>query len=80
MSANTRTVTTLEEFKQAFTRKDKLNTFVLAPFIDDEKVENGIAELGVTVRCIPLQQPKAEASCLFTGTLTRTWALYAKSY
>lgn len=80
MSANTRTVTNLEEFKQAFKRKDKLNTFVLAPFIDDEKVEKCIAELGVTVRCIPLQQPKAEASCLFTGTLTRTWALYAKSY
>lgn len=80
MSANTQKVTTLEEFKQTFTRKDKLNTFVLAPFIDDEKVEKGIAGLGVTVRCIPLQQPKAEAACLFTDTLTRTWALYAKSY
>ncbi|MBV4510183.1 proline--tRNA ligase [Pseudomonas sp. SWRI22] len=80
MSDNTRTVTTLSEFKDAFTRKNKLNSFVLAPFVDDADVEKGIAELGVTVRCIPLQQPKAQARCLFTDKLTSTWALYAKSY
>lgn len=80
MSNNTKKITNLNDFKQAFTRQDKLNTFVLAPFIDDKNVEKLITELGVTVRCIPLQQPNAEALCLFTGTPTRTWALYAKSY
>lgn len=77
---NTSTVTTLEEFKQAFMRKDKLNTFVIAPFVDDEAVEKSLSELGVTVRCIPLVQPKADATCIFTGKPTSTWALYAKSY
>jgi prolyl-tRNA synthetase len=80
LSNNTKTATTLDDFKQAFKRKDKLNTFVLAPFVDDEKVEKVISELGVTVRCIPLAQPKVAATCLFTGQLTKTWALYAKSY
>jgi prolyl-tRNA synthetase len=78
--SNTRTVTKLEEFKQAFMRNDKLNTFVMAPFVDDEQVEKSLGELGVTVRCIPLVQPKADAICLFTGKATNTWALYAKSY
>ena len=80
LSDNTETVTTLDHFKQAFNRKDKLNIFVLAPFIDDEKVEKAISELGVTVRCIPLAQPKVAATCLFTGQPTKSWALYAKSY
>ena len=80
LSSNTETVTKLENFKQAFKRKDKLNTFVLAPFIDDENVEKAISELGVTVRCIPLVQPKVAAACIFTGQPTKSWALYAKSY
>lgn len=80
LSSNTKTVTTLEDFKQEFKHKDRMSTFVIAPFIDDEKVEKTIAELGVTVRCIPLQQPQAEGVCPFTGQSTRTWALYAKSY
>ncbi|MCY1177783.1 Proline--tRNA ligase [compost metagenome] len=80
LSNNIETVTKFDNFKQAFKRKDKLNTFVLAPFIDDEKVEKAISELGVTVRCIPLDQPKVAATCLFTGQPTQSWALYAKSY
>ncbi|HCS44158.1 MAG TPA: proline--tRNA ligase, partial [Pseudomonas sp.] len=67
LSDNTETITTLDDFNQAFQRKDKLNTFVIAPFIDDEKVEKAISELGVTVRCIPLDQPNVTATCLFTG-------------
>ncbi|MDQ0123262.1 prolyl-tRNA synthetase [Pseudomonas lini] len=80
LSNNTHAVTTLNDFKQAFNEKNKLNAFVLAPFVEDEKVEKTIGELGVTVRCIPLDQPKTCATCLFTGQTTKTWALYAKSY
>ncbi|NBA96422.1 proline--tRNA ligase [Pseudomonas sp. R5(2019)] len=80
LSGNIKTVTTVESFKQEFERKDKLGTFVMAPFIDDERVEKAIAELGVTVRCIPLHHSQEEAICPFTGQPTRTWALYAKSY
>ena len=80
LSDNTTMVTTLDEFKKRFKQNAKLNAFVLAPFTEDEKVEKAIGELGVTVRCIPLKQPKASATCLFTGRKTDTWALYAKSY
>jgi prolyl-tRNA synthetase len=80
LSDNTKTVTTLDEFKKHFIQNAKLNAFVLAPFSEDKKVEKAIGELGVTVRCIPLKQPGISATCLFTGRKTNTWALYAKSY
>lgn len=80
LSIRTLTVTTLEAFKQAFTRNDSINCFVIAPFIDDIVVEKAISEMGVSVRCIPLKQPKAIGRCLFSGKSTHTWGLYAKSY
>lgn len=80
LSENTRVVTTLDEFKEAFSPKGKMHVFVMAPFVDDEKFVLALADMGVALLCIPLQQPKAEAVCFFTGTLTRIWALYAKSY
>ncbi|MBC3363020.1 proline--tRNA ligase [Pseudomonas sp. SWRI154] len=80
LSDNTITVTTLEEFKSALTQDGKPSKFILAPFTENEKVETAISELGVTVRCIPLNQPKSPAVCLFTGSTTKTWAIYAKSY
>jgi prolyl-tRNA synthetase len=80
LSNNTSTITTLEEFENAFTRKDALNRFVIAPFVDDPEVEKKISEFGVTVRCIPSDQPNVNATCMFTGKATTTWALYAKSY
>lgn len=80
LAENTEKATTLESFKKLFKRKDKMNVFVLAPFVEDDKVETAIDELGVTVRCIPLVQPKESATCLFTGRKTSSWALYAKSY
>lgn len=80
LAENTEKATTLESFKNSLKRKDKLNSFVLAPFVEDDKVKTAIDELGVTVRCIPLVQPKESATCLFTGKKTGTWALYAKAY
>ncbi|TFY92450.1 proline--tRNA ligase [Pseudomonas kairouanensis] len=80
LSDNIETVTTLTNFKKAFNRQGKPNTFVMAPFIDDITIEQAISELGVTVRCIPLVQPKTAVPCLFTGQPTKCWALYAKSY
>jgi prolyl-tRNA synthetase len=80
LSDNTTTITTLDEFKKRFKQNAKLSAFVLAPFSEDKKVEKAIGELGVTVRCIPLNQPGISATCLFTGRKTNMWALYAKSY
>ncbi|MGV7962746.1 proline--tRNA ligase [Photorhabdus tasmaniensis] len=80
MLENTITVTTIEEFRQIFKEKNAINKFVLAPFVDDERVKEAISEYSVSVRCIPFVQPKTEATCLFTGKHTKTWALYAKSY
>ena len=80
LSNNTVTVTTLEDFKLNLVGSQGVGTFIMAPFVDNETTENAIADLGMTVRCIPLQQPETEGKCIFTGQLTRTWALYAKSY
>ncbi|MEW9889984.1 MAG: proline--tRNA ligase [Candidatus Symbiodolus clandestinus] len=80
LSTNTKKLTKLDEFNSHFEKNNKMNSFVLAPFVEDEKVEEKIKELGVTVRCIPLQQPTESAYCLFTGKETSVWALYAKSY
>lgn len=80
LSRNTRTATTLENFKLHLAQNQNTGTFILAPFIDNEITEKAIAELGVTLRCIPLEQPETEGVCIFTGQLTRTWAVYAKSY
>jgi prolyl-tRNA synthetase len=80
LAANTEKTTTLENFKKSFERKNNLHAFVLAPFVDDEKVKAVMDELWITVRCVPLVQPNESATCLFTGKKTSTWALYAKSY
>ncbi|WP_204349566.1 hypothetical protein [Stenotrophomonas maltophilia] len=36
--------------------------------------------MGVSVRCLPLQQSGDTHHCLFTGQPTKTMALFAKSY
>ena len=82
---NTRTITDRKEFEAWFTPKnaDKPEIhggFALAPFVDDKSIADQLAELKVTVRCIPLEQERREATCLFTGKKTDRWAIYAKAY
>ena len=83
--ANTRRIEDRAEFEAFFTSKnvDKPEIhggFVLAPFVDDPAVEEALAPLKVTVRCIPLDAERRPATCMFTGKPTDRWAIYAKAY
>ncbi|HCL3690590.1 TPA: proline--tRNA ligase [Pseudomonas aeruginosa] len=74
------TVTSLSDFKRAFEEEQQTAPFVLAPFVDHPHVEEGLSGMGVSVRCLPLQQSGDTHHCLFTGQATKTMALFAKSY
>ncbi|MCH9612962.1 MAG: Proline--tRNA ligase [Chlamydiia bacterium] len=76
-NAHTHEATTKEAFFEIF---EKENAFVLAPYCDDPKIEDEIAEkCAVTARCI-LPTKNDSASCIFSGKPTTTWAVFAKAY
>ncbi len=54
--------------------------FALCPFVDDPAVGEALAPLKVTVRCLPLDQERRAAKCLFSGRDTDRWAIFAKAY
>ena len=54
--------------------------FARCPFVDDKSISEALAEMKATVRCIPLEQEKREATCMFTGKKTDTWAIFARAY
>lgn len=74
-------VESLKQFNEVFRESDQKNLFVRAPFYGDRAVEEKIKkEHGVTVRCIPFNQEKPNASCLFTNKREAKEAIFAKSY
>ena len=82
---HTRTITDRKEFEAHFTpanvaKPEIHGGFVLAPFVDDKSIAEPLAALKVTVRNVPLEQERREATCMFTGKKTDKWAIYAKSY
>jgi len=82
---HTRTITDRKEFEAHFTpanvaKPEIHGGFVLAPFVDDKSIAEPLAALKVTVRNVPLEQERREATCIFTGKKTDKWAIYAKSY
>jgi flagellar hook-associated protein 3 FlgL len=54
--------------------------FAIAYFADEAATEEVLAELKVTIRCIPLDQEVTEGRCLFTGQPTTQKAIFAKAY
>lgn len=75
-----------EEFYAFFTPKN-LETpeihggFALSHWCNDAQVEEKIKEdLGVTVRCIPLDSPAEEGQCPFSGKKSERRVIYAKAY
>ena len=55
--------------------------FALAAWNGDPAIEAKIKqELGVTIRCIPFDQPKPEGICIFSGEPALELALFAKAY
>lgn len=68
-----------EEFK-AFFSSEESNGFVRAKWCGDPATEAMLEELKVTIRCLPLEQSKAEGTCILTGRPATCEAIFAKSY
>jgi prolyl-tRNA synthetase len=79
-------IDTKEEFYAYFTPKNKENPeihggFALCHWVEDSVVEEQIKnDLGVTIRCIPLDAPQEEGHCPFTGKKSSRRVIYAKAY
>ncbi len=80
-----RDISTFEQFKQFFTPKnaDKPEIhggFVLAKWAGGADALEKLAELKVTVRCMPLEQSGTEGTCVITGRPATKDAIFAKAY
>jgi prolyl-tRNA synthetase len=80
-----RNVTSFEEFKAFFTPKNESKPeihggFVLAKWGGGQDALAALAELKVTVRCIPFEQSGTEGRCVITGRPATKEAIFAKSY
>ena len=79
-------IDTKEEFYAYFTPKNAENPeihagFALCHWAEDPETEERIKkDLGVTIRCIPLDAPKEEGHCPFTGKKSTRRVIYAKAY
>jgi prolyl-tRNA synthetase len=85
---NTKILNSKEEFYDFFTPRNTENPeihggFVLAYFDGDEEIEKKLQEdLGVSLRCIPLdeEQNEEKGRCLFTGKSTTQKVIFGKAY
>jgi prolyl-tRNA synthetase len=75
-------ITTLDQFREFFSgEKTESGGFVKAPWSEDPATEETMAELGVTVRCIPFgEQLTPDARCVITGGPAKVIAVFAKAY
>ncbi|MFL5908348.1 MAG: aminoacyl--tRNA ligase-related protein [Solirubrobacterales bacterium] len=75
-------ITTLEQFREFFTGDEtESGGFVLAPWSEDLSTEETMAELGVSVRCIPFDaQLPPDPRCAITGGPAKVMAIFAKAY
>ena len=71
-------ISTFEEMKEFFTNNE--NGFVKAKWINTPENIELLDELGVTVRCIPLEQSGTTGKCILTGKESTMDAIFAKSY
>jgi prolyl-tRNA synthetase len=72
-------IQTLEELRDHFVKNDGTG-FVMGKWSDNPEVEARLSEMGVTVRCLPLEQSSTEGRCLVTGGPAQTDAVFAKGY
>ena len=83
--ANTRTIDSLDEFREYFTpanaeQPEIHGGFVLSHWCEDPAVEAEIAKLKVTIRCVPLSRDDEPGTCIFTGKPSTGRALFSKAY
>ncbi len=74
-----------KEFEAFFTPKnpDKPEVhggFALSHWSDDPRLAAKLAELKVSIRCIPLDGPEEPGKCLFSGKPSSRRAVFAKAY
>lgn len=83
---NTRKIDSKEEFYAYFTPKNTEQPeihggFAYAHWCGDPEVEAQVkADLGVTIRCIPLDLEAEEGVCVITGKKSKQRVIYAKAY
>ena len=82
---NTREINNVDEFKAYFTpnNDDKPEIhggFALCHWAEDQKVDELLKGLKVTIRCIPLDTPEEAGRCIFTGKPSARRAVFAKAY
>jgi prolyl-tRNA synthetase len=84
--ANTVKIDNKDEFYDFFTPKNTEQPeihggFVSGHWCGDPAIEEKIKEeLGVTIRCIPMDSEPEEGTCIMTGKKSQLRVLYAKSY
>jgi prolyl-tRNA synthetase len=80
-----RSITNYEDFVRYFTPKNKNKPeihggFLIGKWSGDPESLKLLADLKVTIRCIPLEQSGTEGTCVLTGKPARTEAIFAKAY
>lgn len=84
--ANTRRdITTFEEMKAFFTPKNEEKPeihggFVIAKWCGEPKSEEMLADLKISIRCLPFAQSMTMGTCILTGRPAILDAVFAKSY
>ncbi len=54
--------------------------FVRAWWSEDAASEEKLGELGVSVRCLPFDQPDGGGTCILTGKPAKRQAIFGKAY
>jgi prolyl-tRNA synthetase len=80
-----REIDTFEQFREYFTPKNEAKPeihggFVLAKWGGGQDALDKLAELKVTVRCLPLDQSKTQGRCVVTGRPATLDAIFGKAY
>ena len=70
-----------DEFRRWFSEEQPgQGGFVLGKWCGDVEMEKKLAEMKVSIRCLPLQQSGTSGKCIITGRAATTDAVFAKSY
>jgi len=82
---NTRSIDSLDEFKDYFTPKSKKKPeihggFASCHWAEGEEMEKILKTLKVTVRCVPLEGDDERGTCIFTGKPSTKKAIFGKAY
>ncbi|WP_068468698.1 proline--tRNA ligase [Candidatus Protochlamydia phocaeensis] len=80
-----RHIENFEQMREFFTPKSEEKPeihggFVLAKWCGDPATEEMLAELKVTIRCLPIEQSGTKGRCVLTGREATLDAIFAKSY